>query len=274
MGRIKKQWWLNACLLLIVVLLIVFLVYSSEQSKRDVSQQRRLFQTTLQEAQRIVIERQGQESIVLARKQQHWLLVKPAVAPVNEQRIRHLLTILDESIQGELARREGDLKSFKLDVAQIKLTVNNEKITFGMINPITNNRYVLKNTNIYTIKEIVYGTLGSSVTPLLQHRLLPDNMIVTQLEAPASFYHTAQAQETWGILEASNIADYIGNETILGIVSLTIQNKNNKQHHEKPALTTLVLDILAIKPTLIVGRADLNVKYTIDKIATERLLAH
>jgi hypothetical protein len=110
------------------------------------------------------------------------------------------------------------------------------------------------------------------VTHLLQHRLLAKQLEVTQIEAPASFYKTLQAKEAWNTVEVTNIADYAADETILGIVSLTIQN--NGKNNEKAALTTLVFDILAIKPTLIVGRADLNVKYTIDKIATERLLAH
>lgn len=274
----RKKLWLNALLLSSVVLLVFLLSDSSRLENRATAPPQRLFQTPLYDVQRIMIERQGKTDIVLMKEQQQWLLIKPALAPLNHQRIQHLLTILDEPIQGKLARQEGDLEAFQLEAEKIKLTINDEKITFGMINPITKNRYVLKNTSIYTIKEIVYGTLGSSVTQLLQHRLLPNNLQVTQIETPASFYNTTVAKEAWHTVEATNIADYSGNETILGIVSLTIQNnkQNNEKHrnHERTALTTLVFDILAIKPTLILGRADLKVKYTVGNIAAKRLFAY
>jgi len=281
----KKQLWLNLFLFLFMMLLIGLLVYTSKPSTNATDQRQGLFKTTLQDAHYIRIERQGQPAMVLEKKQQHtqhaqrdqWLLVKPALAPLNRGRVRHLLTILNEPIQYQLTRKKGDLKAFKLDAERIKLTINDEKITFGMINPVTHNRYVLKNAEIYTIKEIVYGTLGSTVTHLLQHRLLPESMSVTQIEAPAVFYQTKQAQEKWRLLEATNIADYAADETILGSVSLTIQNSesNNEQNNKTPAIITtmLVFDILAIKPTLILGRADLKVKYTLDKMATKQVLA-
>lgn len=274
----RKKLWLNLALLLLVVGLVLLLMINnkSEQAQHNAGKSMRLFDTLAQDVQRIVIERQGKQTVVLQKKQQYWLLAKPALAALSEQRIQHLLTIVEEPIQGKLARQEGDLARFQLDAEQIKLTINDEKITFGMINPVTKNRYVLKNGSIYMIKEIVYGTLGSSVTQLLQHRLLPRHLQVTQIEAPASFYTTATTYEAWHTVEATNIADYSDNETILGIVSLTLQShkqQNNNNDNKQVTLTTLVFDILAIKPTLILGRADLQVKYTIDKETARGLLA-
>ncbi|HHL19713.1 MAG TPA: DUF4340 domain-containing protein [Thiothrix sp.] len=269
----KKQVWLNVFLLMVIVLLIGVLIYL-KPSMDVTDQQQGLFKTAIQDVKYIRIERQGQPAMVLVKAKQ-WVLIKPALAPVNHEQVRHLLTIINEPIQHQLVRKKDDLKIFKLDAERIKLTINDEKITFGMINPVTHNRYVLKNTNIYTIKEIVYGALGSSVTHLLQHHLLPKSMRVTQIEAPSMFYQTKQARDSWSILEATNIADYSADETILGIVSLTIQKSesNNEQNNKVPELitTTLVFDILAIKPTLILGRADLKVKYTIDKMAAKQV---
>jgi PHD/YefM family antitoxin component YafN of YafNO toxin-antitoxin module len=270
----KQQIWLNVFLLMLVALLIGVLTYTSKSSMNAADQQHGLFETAIQDVKHIRIERQGQPAMVLVKNKQ-WLLIKPALAPLNHERVRHLLTIVNEPIQHQLTRKKGDLKTFKLDAERIKLTLNDEKITFGMTNPVTHNRYVLKNADIYTIKEIVYGTLGSSVTHLLQHHLLPKSMRVTQIEAPAIFYQTKKAKNSWNALEATNIADYSADETILGIVSLTIQNSesNNEKNNKTLTLTTLVFDILAITPTLILGRADLQVKYTIDKMATKHVLA-
>ena len=279
LGIVKKKLWLNVFLLAIVLLLIVLLVYTPKLLTDGVDKKQGLFKATLAEVNHIRIERQGQVAVVLAKQKNQWLLVKPALAPINNERVRQLLTIIDEPIQQQLARKKDDLKTFKLDAERIKLTLNDEEITFGMINPITKNRYVLKNRNIYTIKEIVYGTLGSSVTHLLQHRLLPTSMRVTKIKAPALFNSTKQALQGWHLLEATNIADYTANETILGFVSLTLQNdelnKSNISNRlsKSNKLITLVFDILAVKPTLILGRADLKVKYTIDKMAAKQVLA-
>lgn len=254
-----KRLWLNILLLGIAALLVFLLAY---EPKIDVSEQpQRLFKVTGYDARLILIERQNQPDIMLKKTLDDWELVKPGIAPVNNQRIRHLLTLLGEPVISQLDAEGADLKLFKLDPGKIKLTINDETLTFGKTNPITKNRYVLKNKSIYTIAEIVYGTLGSSVTHLLQHRLLPVNQKALDIEAPSHFLSTTSALENWNMLEAENIADYRGNETILALISLSLESGNK-----------LEFEVLAIKPQLVLGRADLKVKYTLGKRATYQLL--
>ena len=100
------------------------------------------------------------------------------------------------------------------------------------------------------------------MTNLLQHRLLPTDQKVINIEAPPGFLVTKTALDSWNQLEAMDIADYRGDETILALVSLTLESG-----------TKLEFEVFAIKPQLVLGRADLKVKYTLGKIETNQLLA-
>lgn len=252
-----KRTLLNLVLLFFVVALALFIWLQPFSGQQQAP--KRLFELAPYEAELILIQRKDAPDIKLQKLDGAWQLVLPGRAPVNQERIKQLLTVLEEPIIASYDLEGKALSEFGLDPGKISLTINTEQATFGATNPVTLNRYILKDKKIYTIKEIVYGVLGSSVVNLLKHDLLPESSKVVSVSAPALF----QPLDTdfWTDIKAIDIADYSGDETIIGKITLELSDQSSTE-----------LDILAIKPALVFGRSDLRVKYTFDEKATSQLM--
>lgn len=256
----SKRLWLNLILLLIGAVLVYFVAYNPTQTlKKGQQNPNSLFTIAPYQAEDILIEHKNKPAIVFRKINDQWRLIKPGIAPVNSEKIKHLLTILREPVIASYDPEGKDLTQFGLAPSKIKLTINSEEATFGSTNPVTLNRYILKNNRIYTIKEIVYGVLGTSVVSFLTHRLVPD--LVLEKEAvkvkstPEMF--SQKKSSFWQQLEARNIADYEGDETIIGKIELLLYSDQQQEQ--------INLDVLEIEPVLVLGRPDLQVKYTYDK---------
>jgi len=236
--------------------LVYFVAYKPTQTvKKGQQNPNSLFTIAPYQAEDILIEHKNKPAINFKKINDQWRLVKPGVAPVNVDKIKHLLTILREPVIASYDLEGKDLTQFGLAPSKIKLTINSEEATFGSTNPVTLNRYILKNNKIHTIKEIIYGVLGTSVVSFLSHRLLPEDVTVKVTSAPEMF--SQKDASFWQQLEARNIADYEGGETIIGKIELLLYSDEQEEQ--------INLDVLEIEPELVLGRADLQVKYTYDK---------
>lgn len=257
-----KRLWLNIVLVVLLGGLVYFIMSQPSQQQQAQQQNRnaqRLFNLASYQVEMIHIQRPNGADIKLQKVNEKWQLLEPARAAVNQDRIKHLLTIVDEPVIAEYELKDKELSTFGLDPGKITLTINEEQAIFGSTNPVTLNRYILKNNKIYTIKEIVYGVLGSSVTNLLTHTVLPEHIKVSSILAPELFQ--GLPLDFWTTTQAIDIADYVGDETIIGKMTLTLQDEQ-----------AIVLDLLSIKPLLVIGRPDLKVKYTFDENNTSELL--
>ncbi len=270
--QVSSRLLLNSLLLIVVAILVYFIGY--QPIKQRASAQQSLFSIATYQATGIHIQRPDKTAVTLIKKSDKWALIEPAIAAVNGERIKHLLTILQEPVIATYDPAGMDMSQFGLAPGKIKLRITStdhaEEITFGSTNSVTLNRYILKNNTIHTINEIVYGVLGSSVTQLLAHRLLPDYAEIVSIDAPKLLARISP--EFWHNVEAKDIADYNGDETIIGKIKLTIQkaqnmggNKTEQVVANQNETQSIVFNILAIKPSLILARPDLNVKYTFDE---------
>ncbi len=259
----SKRLWLNLILLVVGAVLVYFVAYNPVPTlKKGQQNPNSLFSIAPYQAEDILIEHKDKPAIVFMKINDQWQLMKPGIAPVNSERIKHLLTILREPIIASYDPEGKDLTPFGLSSSKIKLTINSEEATFGSTNPVTLNRYILKNNTIYTIKEIVYGVLGTSVVSFLTHRLLPEQATVEVKSLPELF--SEKDTSFWQQLEAQNIADYDGEETVIGKIELLVSIENQQEVTSRIS-EQLSLDVLQIEPVLVLGRSDLQVKYTYDK---------
>ncbi|CAA6809963.1 MAG: Unknown protein [uncultured Thiotrichaceae bacterium] len=253
----SKRLWINLLLVIALAALLVFIFFKPELAAPPA---KKLFSVTPYDATAITIQRPEKATISLRKQQTRWMLEKPTQAAVNQDRIKHLLTILQEPIINSYPLDPQQLNTFGLNKeSAIQLTINEETVLFGKTNAVTRNRYTLKNQQVHTIAEIIYGTLGSSLTNLLTHRLFINNNSISNIEAPALF-DTEKVAE-WGGLEAVNIADYVGDEIIIGEIKVTLTDNS-----------THTFNLFAHEPKLILGRGDINVKYTFIEQDTQSLL--
>lgn len=269
----NKRIGLNLFLLMVGVVLFYFITDQPaffQQDQKGQASHVRLFSMAPYQATDIQIKRQGQLDIVFNKVDDQWLLVKPGIAAVNPDKVKHVLTIINEPVIASYDLAGKDLGAFGLSQGKIKLTINHEELIFGSTNAITLNRYLLKNNKIYTINEIVYGVLGGSVVGFLKHQLLPEPYNIESIVAPELFNHVSD--QFWAEVEARNMADYEGDEIVIGKIKLKIKLKTELKmglreadpaNQNQPQI--IEFDILASQPVLILGRPDLQVKYTFDK---------
>ena len=266
--QVSKRLILNSLLIILFAMLVYFIGYQpnfKQPADRAMGQSNALFTIASYQANHIKIIRVGEQSIELTKKADDWQLTQPALAPLNKNRIKHLLTILEEPIVASYKVAGKDLKTFGLTPGKVELIIaskdKTESLIFGKTNAVTLNRYVLKNNEIHTINEIVYGVLGTSITQLLAHHLLPDSVEITKVEAPAllaNFPHSF-----WQNVEAQNIADDNGDDTIIGKVVIEVVEKaETTTELSNIKNESITFNILAIKPALVLSRPDLKVKYT------------
>jgi len=258
--QVSNRLLINSVLLIIVAVLVYFIGYQPNFRQSEGATSKALFSIAAYQAEHIHISRRGKEDIVIKKIQEEWRLLKPAIAPLNPNRIKHLLTILVEPIIASYDPTDKDLNTFGLALGKINLTISSadksETITFGKTNPITLNRYVLKDKTIYTINEIVYGVLGTSVTQLLAHQLFPSNIEVINVDAPELL--ASLPVNFWTSAKASNIADENEDDIIIGKIKVTLNAKSDATQEDQ----IVIFNVIAVKPVLILSRSDLKVKYT------------
>lgn len=254
----SKRVWINLLLLIAFAVLVSFIFFKPEPAAPPA---KGLFSVTPYDATEITIQRPDDTLIRLRKNDTQWALEEPTQAPLNQDRIKHLLTILQEPIINSYPLDPQQLTTFGLDNASaIALTINAETVLFGKTNAVTRNRYALKGQQVYTIAEIIYGTLGSSLTNLLTHRLFLPSSTINTIEAPEIF--DTEKTSAWESLEAINIADYIGDETIIGEIKVTMSDG-----------VIHTFNLFAHAPQLILGRDDIKVKYTFSENDSKRLLS-
>ncbi|MEE9352071.1 MAG: DUF4340 domain-containing protein [Thiotrichaceae bacterium] len=267
--QVSSRLLLNSLLLMIAAVLIYFIWYQPKQQIKNLSASKSLFSIAAYQADAIQIQRDKKTNIVLRKNNDKWMLVEPGLAPLSADRIKHLLTILNEPVVATYDPKGKDLSQFGLAPAKIKLTISttdqSEEATFGSTNPVTLNRYILKDNSIFTINEIVYGVLGTSVTQLLAHHVLPDHLEIVDVVAPELLAEIPT--NFWQKVEAQDIADYSGDETIIGKVKLTIQDTTNN----KDSNQNIDFDIFSVEPSFVIGRPDLRVKYIFDQHVLNRV---
>ena len=281
--QVTRRLLINSLLLLVVAVLVYFIWYQPAIDKRKMNNNQTLFSIAPYQVERINIQHSNHADVVLTKEKQQWVLEEPGIAPVNPDKVKHLLTILQEPVIASYDLQGKDLSVYGLNPGKIKLKIIStdyeEEATFGSTNAVTLNRYILKNNTIYTISEIVYGMLGSSVIQLLEHRLLPEYLDVVEIDAPELF--KTLPLSFWKKREAKNLADYIGDETILGKIKVTVQYaKQDKTHASSSALIqphagenteiiskkqVIEFHILEINPAMVLGRPDLKIKYSFNE---------
>ncbi|MCK5726585.1 MAG: hypothetical protein KAH22_07155 [Thiotrichaceae bacterium] len=246
---LSKRTIVNILLFIALLVLVYFIIYKPQQIfKPSSAMGASLFSMAAYEAEDILIEYQGKPDLRVQKINNQWQLTQPAKANIEHKRIKLLLTIMQEPIVASYPKKGADLASFGLDKPKGRLTINGELLEFGKTNPISLNRYLLKDGQVHTMNEIVYGVIGSALPQLLAHRLIADNHSLTEVKAPTQLEHISLA--TWQSLVANHITEgRQSKEASLG--DLTLIAETARYHYE----------VLSVEPTLLLYRKDLDISY-------------
>ncbi|MCK5813079.1 MAG: DUF4340 domain-containing protein [Cocleimonas sp.] len=164
----NKRLVLNGFLLLIILGLLWFITQQS--SKREEIDS--LYDSAMgNEIHSIIIHYEKRENkqtipagIELKKIAGQWMMTKPTKISIDQRKIKHLLTLLSDSVEASYPIDGNDLSRFGLETERVSIRFNGVKIQFGSLNPISHQRYLQKGKRIYLVAETVYGLLIGGVS--------------------------------------------------------------------------------------------------------------
>jgi hypothetical protein len=148
----------NFILLIVVAALVAFIILREDEKELYTT----LYDTSIgDEATDIVIHVEGQEDVVLKNTEGQWKVTKPEQFDADEEKVRHLFTLLSENADTHYDIADKNLADFGLDKDNLSVSFNGVKLVFGDYNDVAQKRYVLKGDKMYLISETVSGLLES-----------------------------------------------------------------------------------------------------------------
>ena len=208
-----------------------------------------------------------QREVVIKKYDQEWLLLKPVEISANQYRIKTLLNLLSTNSHALYNTNDLDLVKYGLDNNSSSISFNNTKISFGIVNPMNNLRYVMLNNELHLIDDNFYPLISSQIGTLIARELLPSDTVINKLILPEDTLLRDKNQvwqsekevsgdaitETiyqWTHKQAFAVHNYVERKS-LAEIKVHIENKD----------TPIDFSVTDVDPWLIIARPDLNIEY-------------
>ena len=270
----SKKNILNLFLLLIVAGL-AGIIYFSEQDEQKLAL---LSTLDSDDIKSITIKRNNSTTVITRQTDDLWRIEQPVKVDANTFRINSILKLLNAPVHARYSPSDIDLTAIGLDQATTTIAFDEQKITFGAINPATGLRYINYDNNIYTIEDVYYPLLSSHFGTLVSLDLLPHGSKVKKLilinqtiekdekarwqsNIKISADSIATIIDSWQSTQAFGVHDYLERET-LGEVYIYIAGQSQ-------AISFIITDI---EPWLIIARPELGLEYHLDIEAYDQLI--
>ena len=269
----KRGLWLNLALLAAVVALALFAYFKPLKSEPEL----RLSTLKSADAQNIKIEIAGNQPVTLERAAAEWRLAAPLAARADDFQVQRLLEILDASSRDRFPAT--GLARFDLNEPYARVTVNRQTFSFGAVNPMSREQYVLTQDGIYLVALRYGAALPKSALQLVSKYLF------AAAEAPVAFefkeFRLAQQDGKWVMSPAAadssqdDINRWVDEWRLA--TALAVQTMSSR----KPLATVKVklkdrsdvtLAVLQREPELVLARSDQKFEYQFAGDTAKRLL--
>ena len=128
-----------------------------------------------EDIKRIQIDRPEKETVVLQRNDGNWRLSKPFPARADAAQVESLLSVIDA--KSSVHYSANDLARFDLEQPLAMITLNDQQIAFGGINPISGEQYVGTGGYAYLVPAR-YGSVAHNETWATRDLLADDEQLV------------------------------------------------------------------------------------------------
>ncbi|MDP2240922.1 MAG: DUF4340 domain-containing protein [Burkholderiales bacterium] len=274
-----RSWLLNAALLAAIAALAAFIYL---KPKPDETGTFPLSALKADEITLLRLERASRPQIVLEKTSGQWLITAPIAARADPLQVQRLLAILDARAPTRLAA--ADLARFDLDRPVARLTLNTQAFSFGLINTVAREQYVLTGNTVYPV-ELRYGAaLPADVTQLISKQLFADGEVPVVFEFSSFAVRRVDGKWITTSNDGTNPADalsqddlhrWVDNWRLASALRVAPHAASRAQDKVKIKLengTELTLAILQREPELVLLRPDLGLQYSFVADAAKRLL--
>lgn len=185
-----KSSYLTNFVLLVIVIVLLWLSQREQPASQDPITISRLPASVVRNIQ---IQRPDKPLVTLQRQHDKWAVTAPFSARANETRINLLLSLLSAPIHGQFEPMDqASLAQFDLSQPESIISLNDQTFSFGGIEPLNKQRYVLHKEMIYLIDDTVAPLLRTSAGSFVDNRLLAEQQAITRL----TIHSDTQQQDT------------------------------------------------------------------------------
>lgn len=185
-----KSSYLTNFVLLVIVIVLLWLSQREQPASQDPITISRLPASAVSNIQ---IQRPDKPLVTLQRQHDKWAVTAPFSARANETRTNLLLSLLSAPIHGQFEPMDqASLAQFGLSQPESIISLNDQTFSFGGIEPLNKQRYVLHKEMIYLIDDTVAPLLRTSAGSFVDNRLLAEQQAITRL----TIHSDTQQQDT------------------------------------------------------------------------------
>lgn len=252
MSIVSKRLGWNLLLLLLVAALAGVAWW---QAHRPGAVQPSLVGLSRAEVQQVIITQQPdtpQQSVLhLQREGEQWRMTAPRQLATNPAKISQLFTLLDETVSASYPVEGKDLAQYGLQPAALKVQFNDSTLLLGAENPVSQQRYFLRDGQLMLASEAVYALLTSDVLNWAANRLIPAERQVKAVNAPEGL-SVKRDLEYWQSLSALRVEDWDGKDAGKGTITLTLDDNSQ-----------VALVVLSLGEEWVVGNTALKLRYVL-----------
>ena len=270
----RRRLLLNLFLSALVIALALFIYFKPQPVAAP---EFKLSSLTPAAATEITLEKPGQPALALRRQNMQWRIITPFQARADSIKVDELLSILAASSAQRL--EAADLAQFELDKPRLRLTINQQPFSFGMLNPLSHEQYIATQNAVYLISARYFAMASAPPGDLASKQLFATDEVPIGFQFGKSRLDLTDGK--WKVLparpnlsqdqlnqwadewrHAASLAStpYLGNASV---AEFNIRLNNGKN---------IIIKILQREPELILLRGDENRQYYFPAEIAKRLL--
>ncbi len=198
----KSRWVTN--LFLVFAIGILSLIAHFEPGIEKPAAEIYLTSLTQDAVTRIQLDRSLLPKLVLVKKDNAWFIEQDPPLPANKFQVNALTRLAVQTVKRRYAPTELDLAQVGLSSPENRVTLNQQELIFGGIDPLEALRYVKAGNTVHLIEDLYQNQIQSSFTNFVRHRLFAESDKITALKLPG--FQMQQVEGKWQLTPEQTVS--------------------------------------------------------------------
>lgn len=271
----SRATWRNGLLFVAVAVLGAYVYFKPARAPLEYP----LSSLKPQEIKSIRVERPGDAApLLIERRQDGWHIASPFAARADALRAHQVLAIAEAKSAHRLPATE--LERFELDRPVARVTLAGQTFSFGLVNAVTREQYVLSGDNVYTLHPKYGAALPARPADAANRQLFAADETPVRIELRD--FTVEQRNGKWtlapsaGAMSQEDLMRWVDEWHLASALRVEPWAKGKVLSEIRVRLKnggSFTLGVLARQPELVLARSDEKLQYHLRAEAAKRLLS-
>lgn len=230
----------------------------------------------------VSLEHPGSPTVKLERKDGHWKITEPVQADADPFEVNAFIDLAKQEVKKSLELNAVSLKDLGLETPAYSVMLNNQKISFGALEPIQSRRYLLTAGKVALVDDPPAEALDADYSDLVSRALLPTATEIQSIVLPGLNIAKSADAKSWvltpedanaGADARQKVIDSWKNARALWNAALPKDGvKGDEVNVTLKGGTVIKYIVTARDPQLVIARPDIGVSYTLSKQLVDEML--